>query len=161
MTRFTVANTTLMGHPCRVYDADGNEIQYPLVCDTETGHVVQYIFDANNNPSRVFNVYPAPLRVEYISTSERPTPMAIDKRPWEELKFADQVPDEMRRENQIAHTVGQLIEILQKLPHEMPVDVGYAAAVGVSVIRCGHPFGDYLCCGLEPLDEVDEEEDEE
>jgi len=45
MAVFTIENTSKIGRPVRVFDADGNEIPFCISCDTETGEVERYETD--------------------------------------------------------------------------------------------------------------------
>lgn len=74
----TVDNTSRIGKPVRIFDADGQEVKQVVECDTTTGHVVRFrteggkIAGPPNGTAiqRVTENRPAPLRVEPITTQE-------------------------------------------------------------------------------------------
>lgn len=75
MTKYTIENTSEIRKPCRVFDADGVELKYVVMCDTETGEVEQLVYNENdrhfekaigNTIARSVKFYPKPLRIEFI-----------------------------------------------------------------------------------------------
>lgn len=71
--KLTLQNTANIGKPCKLFDANGNEIPYPIECDTETGVCVHYCLDEKgafivdeNYIRRAMTVFPAPIQVEWI-----------------------------------------------------------------------------------------------
>ena len=77
MAKYTLENTTDIGRPCRVFDANGVELDYCVSCDTETGEVTQIQWDpetrdfvfneAGDGVLRKTTLYPKPLRVEFFT----------------------------------------------------------------------------------------------
>ncbi len=59
-------------YPCRVFDANGRQLEYVMRCDTLTGEVKQLCPDGDGNFMRDFEVlrqtimHPAPLTIERI-----------------------------------------------------------------------------------------------
>ena len=45
--RYTTENTSRIGKPVRVFDANGNELKYCTAADTDTGEVERLQVDAN------------------------------------------------------------------------------------------------------------------
>ena len=75
MAIYTVDNTSKIGRPCKVFDANGVELRWVLRCDTETGEVEQHATDPETGKIQIdiakgeivqqTKFYPAPLRVEF------------------------------------------------------------------------------------------------
>ena len=75
MAIYTVDNTSKIGRPCKVFDANGVELLRVIRCETETGEVEQFLTDpqtgeilidaAKEEAVRWTKCYPAPLRVEF------------------------------------------------------------------------------------------------
>jgi len=73
---YNVSNTSDVGKPCSVYDANDNEVHPCIEVDTETGRCELFTLDEGGN--FVMNVRtdeifrhieyrPAPLRIEWVS----------------------------------------------------------------------------------------------
>ena len=73
-----VDNTSRIGKPVRIFDADGQEVKRVVECDTTTGHVVRFMTAAGqlvrtpdgNDIQRLTENRPAPLRVEPLPLSK-------------------------------------------------------------------------------------------
>lgn len=70
MAIYTVENTSAIGKPCRVFDADGNELLKVTWCNTKTGEVERFkligdkLVTSKYNELELVRVFvPAPLRI--------------------------------------------------------------------------------------------------
>ena len=72
MPRYDFENTAKIGKPCRVFDANNDEILWVVFCDTETGEVERFEHDGQSfvvneegdGISRIAENKPIPLRIE-------------------------------------------------------------------------------------------------
>lgn len=83
MAVYNVSNTSEIGKPCRVYDANNAEIHEVRWCDTESGWVSRFrinddgtlvISQDGTELETIFEKRAAPLRVEFIDTTDVDVP---------------------------------------------------------------------------------------
>lgn len=73
MAQYDISNTSGIGRPCRVFDANNKEILDILWCDTETGEVERYVLNDGlfvinefKEVETMHETFDAPLRIEWI-----------------------------------------------------------------------------------------------
>lgn len=73
---YDVENTAKVGKPCRVVDANGQDVRFVVSCDTETGDVLRlkhdgesFVIGADGDVETISERVPAPLHIEWLEPS--------------------------------------------------------------------------------------------